>query len=113
MKWITRYHVQVERVACPMWMRKFMDREAEFYVAPAEKVQVDATRLDAIPFDVSNVELGHHGKECSFEAIVRKYSLTNNPALHMLALIMNGTYADKSLHHQPESPALNEVAASF
>ena len=35
-----------------------------------------AKRLDAIPYDVKNVELGHHGKECSFEAIVKKYNLT-------------------------------------
>jgi hypothetical protein len=38
----------------------------------------EAKRLDAIPYDVKNVELGHHGKECSFEAILKKYKLTDD-----------------------------------
>ncbi|MBV8923038.1 chromate resistance protein ChrB domain-containing protein [Bradyrhizobium sp.] len=41
----------------------------------------EAGRLDAIPYDVRDVELGHHGKQCSFEAILRKYELTGDPAL--------------------------------
>ncbi|HME28278.1 MAG TPA: chromate resistance protein ChrB domain-containing protein [Pseudolabrys sp.] len=47
----------------------------------------EAKRLDAIPYDVKNVELGHHGKECSFEAILKKYKLMNDPALVLLGKI--------------------------
>jgi hypothetical protein len=50
----------------------------------------EATRLDAIPYDVKNVELGHHGKECSFEAILKKYELTGDRALVLLGKIVNG-----------------------
>jgi hypothetical protein len=69
MKWITREYVKVDRVACPWLIKKFVDKDAEFIFVPADKVIEEANRLDAIPFDVKNVELGHHGKECSFEAI--------------------------------------------
>jgi hypothetical protein len=38
----------------------------------ADKVMKEAKRLGAIPHDVKGVELGHHGKECSFETILKK-----------------------------------------
>src|ERR1700749_2622821 len=79
MKWITREKVKVDRVACPWLIRKLVDKDAEFVFVPGEKVMAEAKRLDAIPYDVKDVELGHHGKECSFEAILKKYKLTGDP----------------------------------
>ena len=75
MKWITRERVKVDRVACPWLIKKFVDKHAEFYFVPADKVTDEAQRLGATPFDVKGVELGHHGKECSFEAILKKHNL--------------------------------------
>jgi hypothetical protein len=113
MKWITRERVKVDRVACPWLIKKFVDRDAEFFFVPADKVQAEAARLGAIPFDVPGAELGHHGKECSFDAILKQYKLTNDPALVLLARIVNGADTDNSLHHQPEGPGLNAVAEGF
>jgi hypothetical protein len=113
MKWITRENVKVDRVACPWLIKKFVDQAAEFSFVPAEKVRAEAPRLAAIPFDVPNVELGHHGKECSFDAIVKKYGLEKDPALVLLARIVNGADTDNSLHHQPEGPGLNAIAEGF
>ena len=79
MKWITREKVKVDRVACPWLIKKFVDKDAEFVFVPADRVMAEATRLDAIPYDVKDVELGHHGKECSFEAILKNYKLTGDP----------------------------------
>jgi len=84
MKWITREYVKVDRVACPWLIKKFVDKDAEFLFVAADKVMEEARRLDAIPYDVKNVELGHHGKECSFEAILKKYKLRDDPALVLL-----------------------------
>jgi len=95
MKWITREKVKVDRVACPWLIKKFVDKDAEFVFVPGEKVMVEAKRLDAIPYDVKDVELGHHGKECSFEAILKKYKLTGDPALVLLGRIVNGADTDK------------------
>lgn len=113
MKWITRERVKVDRVACPWLIRKFVDRDAEFFFVPAEQVQAEAVRLGAIPFDVPNIELGHHGKECSFDAIMKKYGLLKDSALVLLARIVNGADTDNSLHHQPEGPGLNAIAEGF
>jgi hypothetical protein len=113
MKWITREKVKVDRVACPWLIRKFVDKDAELLFVPADKVRTEAARLDAIPYDVPGAELGHHGKECSFDAIVKKYGLAKDPALVLLARIVNGADTDNSLHGQPEGPGLNAIAEGF
>jgi hypothetical protein len=113
MKWITREKVKVDRVACPWLIKKFVDKEAEFVFVPANRVMEEARRLNAIPFDVVGVELGHHGKECSFEAIVKKYGLTGDPALVLLGKIVNGADTDNTLWNQPEGPGLEAIAEGF
>ena len=113
MKWITREPVKVDRVACPWLIKKFVDKGAEFLFVPADKVSNEAKRYDAIPYDVKGVELGHHGKECSFEAILKKYNLTTNPALVLLGKIVNGADTDNTLYAQPEGPGLEAIAEGF
>ncbi len=113
MRWITRQHVKVDRVACPWLIQKFVDSEAEFLFVPPDQVMTEANRLNATPFDVSGVELGHHGKECSFEAILKKYKLIANPALQLLGKIVNGADTDNTLWHQPEAAGLSAVAEGF
>ena len=112
MKWITRERVKVDRVACPWLIKKFVDPQAEFLFVPADQVMSEAERTGAIPYDVKNVELGHHGKECSFEAILKKYKLTD-PALTLLGRIVNGADTDNTLYHQPEGPGLSAIAEGF
>ena len=113
MKWITREHVKVDRVACPWLIKKFVDAEAKFYFVPAEQVMGQAQKLGATPFDVPAVELGHHGKECSFEAILKKYKLAGDAALVLLGKIVNGADTDNTLWEQPEGPGLNAIAEGF
>ena len=113
MKWITRSHVKVDRVACPWLIRKFVDKDAEFYFVPAQDVMKEARRLGATPFDVPDVELGHHGKECSFEAILKKYDLAGDAALELLGRIVNGADTDNTLWNQPEGPGLQAIAEGF
>ena len=110
MKWITRERVKVDRVACPWLIMKFVDKDAEFLFVPTDQVMEVAEREGAIPYDVKNVELGHHGKECSFEAILKKYHLTSDPALVLLGKIVNGADTDNTLWDQPEGPGLEAIA---
>ncbi len=88
MKWVTRSHVHVDRVACPWLIRRFVDSEAEFIFVPKSQVNEVAEREGAIPFDAPGVELGHHDGKCSFEAIIEKYEL-NDPALARMAKIIH------------------------
>jgi|SRR6516165_7620616 hypothetical protein len=111
MKWITRERVKVDRVACPWLIKKFVDPDAQFLFVPADQVLAVAERDGATPFDVPGVELGHHGPECSFDAIVEKYAI-GDPAVHVLAKIVRGAdTADKDL--TPYSRGLEAIAEGF
>jgi hypothetical protein len=111
MKWVTRARPKVDRVACPWLIKRFVDPNAEFLYVPPDQVMEVAKREDAIPFDVANVELGHNGPECSFDAIIKKYQLTDK-ALQRLAVIVRG--ADTTAKHlTPESPGLEAIAEGF
>ena len=111
MKWITRTRPRVDRVACPWLIQRFVDSEAVFLFVESDQVMPVAKTEDAIPFDVPDVELGHHGADCSFDAILAKYNLTD-PALHKLASIVRGADTDaKDL--TPESRGLEAIAEGF
>ena len=98
-------------MACPWLIKRFIDPQAEFLYVPPEEVMETAKRKGAIPFDVANVELGHKGPECSFDAIIKKYQLTDR-ALQQLALIVRG--ADTTAKHlTQESPGLEAIAEGF
>jgi hypothetical protein len=111
MKWITRERVKVDRVACPWLIKKFVDPQAEFLFVPANQVLAVAEREGATPFDFPEVELGHHGPECSFDAIVTKFAI-RDPAVHELAKIVRGADTDdKDL--TPYSRGLEAIAEGF
>jgi hypothetical protein len=111
MKWVTRARPKVDRVACPWLIKRFVDPAAEFLYVPTDQVLEVVQREGAIPFDVANVELGHNGPECTFDAIIKKYNLTDR-ALQRLAPIVRGAdTAAKDL--TPESRGLEAIAEGF
>ena len=111
MKWVTRAKARVDRIACPWLIRRFVDPEAEFLFVPDREVMDTARRTGAVPFDVPDVELGHHGEHCSFDAFVAKYRLAD-PALQALALIVRGADTD-ARDIAPEAQGLYTVASGF
>lgn len=96
MKWITREKPKIDRIACPWLIKNFVDTEAEFIYVSADKVREQAKTLDAIPFDIPDVEYSHHQDKCTFDYIIEKHKL-NDPALHTLAIIVRG--ADTDMHN--------------
>ncbi|MCX7175186.1 MAG: chromate resistance protein [Proteobacteria bacterium] len=89
MKWITREHPKIDRIACPWLVLRFVDQTPEFLYVPADAVMRVAAESGAIPYDVPGVELGHHGDHCSFDAFIAKYKI-RDPALDKLAVIVRG-----------------------
>ena len=108
MRWITREHPRVDRVACPWLVERFIDSQAEFLYVPSGDVMDEARKRGATPYDVDDVELGHHGAECSFDAFVHKYGLGTDPALVYLAKVIRGAdTADKTI--TPESSGIEAI----
>jgi hypothetical protein len=113
MVWITRAHVKVDRVACPCPFKRFVDSESIFHFAPAEIALEEAERFGAIYYDMENVERVHHGSECSFDAVINKFTLATGPALVLLGKIIRGADTDNALWHHLEAAGLQAIAEGF
>ncbi|EJL63755.1 chromate resistance protein ChrB domain-containing protein [Flavobacterium sp. CF136] len=94
MKWITRERPKIDRIACPWLINKFVDKEAEFIYVPYNEVLVKAKELDAIPFDIPNVEFTHYNEQSTFDYIVKKYKI-EDPAILIIAGIVRGADTDR------------------
>ena len=115
MKWVTREHAKVDRIACPWLISRFVDKNPEFIFVPKDDVMKVAKSQGAIPFDTPGAEL-HHFKEkgyefVSFDAIIKKYNL-KDPALLEFAKIVRS--ADSSPPDaKPEGAGLEAAALGF
>ena len=87
MKWITRSHVHVDRVACPWLITRFIDSDAEFLFVPKSKVMELAEKTGAIPFDTPGAELHHRDDLCTFDVIIKANELTDKALLRMAKVI--------------------------
>jgi hypothetical protein len=112
MKWVTRKNANVDRVACPWLIKRFVDSEAEFLFEPNDEVMAVAEREKAIPYDVKDVELGHVDGRCSFESIILKFGL-KDPAMDLLAMIVHGADVAADRDICPEAAGLYAVAHGF
>src|SRR6187549_1448310 len=94
MRWVTREHPKIDRIACPWLIQRFIDKEAEIVYVPFEKVKSKAAELNATPFDIPEVEFTHYGDECTFDYFIRKYELKDD-ALKVVATIVRGADTDR------------------
>ena len=107
MKWVTRQYVHVDRTACPWLIKRFVDPKAEFIFVPTEKIEEIVKKESAIPYDAPNVELGHHGEKCSFDAIIEEYGIDDQAVLE-LARIVRAADTD-TMATVPEAAGLEAV----
>jgi hypothetical protein len=102
MRWATREHIHIDRAACAWLIRRYIDADAEFvFVCDLSDIPADA-----IAFDIAGAELSHHGGDCSFEAILRRYDL-DDPALWRIAAIVHEADLDDQRYDAPEAPGLD------
>jgi len=111
MKWITRSHVHVDRVACPWLITRFIDSDAEFLFVPKSKVMEMAEKTRAIPFDTQGAELHHRDALCTFDVIIKDYQLTDRALLRM-AKVINAADTD-SLDADPLAAGLEAIAVGY
>lgn len=102
MRWATRPGVHIDRAACAWLIRRDIDADAVFvFVADPDQVPDDATA-----FDMPGVELSHHGGDCTFETLLRRYDLTD-PVLWRLAALVHEADLDDARFDAPEAPGFD------
>jgi AraC-like DNA-binding protein len=94
MKWITREHPKIDRIACPWLIKRFIDQDAEIIYVPFDDVIPKSKELNAIPFDIAGVEYTHYNDKCTFDYFLEKHNL-NDEALHLIAQIVRGADTDR------------------
>jgi hypothetical protein len=120
MLWITRAGGNVDRVACPWLIKRYIDKDAQFLYVPAEKVLETAAVLSARSYDAKGAEFTHQhrpeGEICSFVTLMRSFDLWGkDPALDMVGKIVNhaDTNPQTSAYKMPEGDGLEAIARGF
>jgi hypothetical protein len=70
--WLTRPRPEVDRVGSAWLISKFIDPKARFVFAPSAQ-----SFPDAIPFDMLDAEFSHHGNNCTFETLTKRFAITD------------------------------------
>lgn len=94
MRWITRENPKIDRIACPWIIKRFIDKEAEIIYVPFAQVNNKAKQLNAIPFDIPEVEYTHYGDRCTFDYFIEKHKI-NDHAVKTMAVIIRGADTDR------------------
>lgn len=111
MKWITRSHVHVDRVACPWLITRFIDSDSELLFVPKSKVLEIAEKEGAIAFDTPGAELHHQDDMCTFDVIIKAYDLTDKALLRM-AKIINAADTNR-LENDPLAAGFEAIAVGY
>jgi hypothetical protein len=106
--WVTQHRPNIDRIACPWLIRRFIDPGAQFmFVGPGQVLNV-ADKFKTTPFDMEDVYWNHRGETCTFDTMLDEFGLKTG-ALDRLATIVRG--ADTNRHDlAPEAAGL--LAAS-
>jgi hypothetical protein len=111
-KWVTRTRPKTDRIACPWLIRNFIDADAEFIYAPADRVLEVAEREGAHSYDAPGATYAHRDGLCTFEVLVEEFRIAD-PAVHVLARIVHGADVSDDRDATPQSRGLLAVAEGF
>src|SRR5712691_2674800 len=113
MRWVTRENANVDRVACPWLIKRFIDPAAEFLFVPGDQVLAVAEREGAHSYDAEGAEYTHRNGKCSFDVLVEEFDLADDPALVRLAQIVHAADVSEDRDTSPEGPGLHAIAHGF
>lgn len=87
MKWITREKPKIDRLACPWLIKRFVDDDPQFFFVPADQVLAKAREMNAIPYDIANVEYTHYTDQCTFDYFVKKHEIDDTAVLTIAEIV--------------------------
>jgi hypothetical protein len=103
-RWVTRRNIHIDRLASAWLIKQFIDKHPRFYfVAEGETVK------DAIPFDMFGAELTHHGEDCTFETMVKRFGLNDVKGLREIGEIVHDIDLKDDKFQRLEAPGLNAI----
>lgn len=113
MKWVTRENANVDRIACPWLIKRFIDADAEFLFVGRDDVLAVADREGADSFDAPGARYTHRDGKCSFEVLVEEFGLAGDLGLVRLAEIVHAADVSEDIDASPEGRGLSAIAHGF
>jgi hypothetical protein len=103
-RWVTRRNLHIDRLASAWLIRQFIDKRPRFYfVGDGETVE------GAIPFDMFGAEFTHHGEDCTFETMLKRFGLAESKGLRGIAEIVHDIDLKDDKFHRLEAAGLNAI----
>jgi hypothetical protein len=103
-RWVTRRNIHIDRLASAWLIKQFIDKRPRFYfVAEGESVE------NAIPFDMFGADFTHHGEDCTFETMLKRFGLTDVRGLRELGEIVHDVDLKDDKFHRLEAAGLKAV----
>jgi len=87
--WLTRPRPEIDRVGSAWLIFRFIDPKAKFVFAPSAQ-----SILGAIPFDMLDAEFSHHGNNCTFETLVKRFALADKAVARIAEMIHDADLDD-------------------
>ena len=103
-RWMTRRNLHIDRLASAWLIKQFIDKRPRFYF-----VDEGETIEGAIPFDMFGAEFTHHGEDCTFETMLKRFGLSENKGLRELAEIVHDIDLKDDKFHRLEAAGLNAI----
>jgi hypothetical protein len=101
--WLTRPRPGIDRVGSAWLIREFIDAKAKF-VFSMEKQKFP----NALPFDMADVEFSHHGDDCSFETLVKRFGISDK-AIQRIGEMIHDADLEDGKFQRVECIGLNAV----
>jgi hypothetical protein len=102
--WVTRPRPGIDRIACAWLIRRFIASDARFRFVNTP----DAGKSGDIPFDMSDVEFGHHGSRCTFETLMERFAL-RSPAVVAISRVVHDLDVKDVRYGMPECAAVARI----
>jgi hypothetical protein len=87
--WLTRPRPQIDRVGSAWLIKRFIDPQARFVFATDP-----ARHPAAIPYDMFEVEFSHHGEDCTFETLVKRFGFADKAVLKIAEMVHDADLED-------------------
>jgi hypothetical protein len=104
--WVTREGVFVDRIASAWLIKRFIDPDATFKFVPGKSYR---RRRGELRFDMYQAEYTHEGDRCTFETLLVRFELVDDPALQAIAEIVHDIDLKDEKFARPEAAGVAAV----
>lgn len=87
--WLTRPQPGIDRAGSAWLIRKFIDPKARFVFG-----MEPSKHPNSVPFDMADAEFSHHGEDCTFETLVKRFGVTDEAVLKMAEMVHDADLED-------------------